>query len=54
MDAKKQAVLEVILAALAVREEDGGVEFPDELHARMIDAALSTILQPVEIVCHFD
>lgn len=62
MDAKKTAALEVILAALAVRDEDQGAEFPDELHARMIDAALDSIappeakmvswLQIADVICH--
>jgi hypothetical protein len=61
MDTKKQAALEVILAALSVREEDTAGEFPDELHADMIDAALRSVtpkpenmdwLHFAEIICH--
>jgi hypothetical protein len=61
MDAKKTAALEVILAALAVRDEDQGAEFPDELHARMIEIAIDAVtpkppeidwLHYAEIICH--
>lgn len=53
-DPRKQAALEVILAALAVREEDTAHEFPDSLHSELIDAAVRSVAQgPIEVVCHF-
>jgi len=61
MDPKKQAALEVILAALSVRQEDRVGEFPDALHADVIDAAIRSVtpkppemnwLSYAEIICH--
>jgi hypothetical protein len=45
MDTKNQAALEVILAALSVRQDDTDGEFPDELHAEMVNAALDSVLE---------